>query len=166
MDAILGALNGTNVPTILVLSGIALLFLSLVGKFGTYIEIESSRQSIAAILGGALLFVGIGIQISEKLKKDKLLHDRSHSEVYSQINKSAAYWVIAGSFTDKDESEQRREVLILHGFPAISVDTSDYRFLVNGYFAVIIPVPCQDSIQSMLREVQEIVPDAYLRIQQ
>jgi hypothetical protein len=59
MGDILNAIKGTPIPTIIVIGGIALLFLGLVGGISGKIQVPRERQKLAAIIGGVLIAIGI-----------------------------------------------------------------------------------------------------------
>ncbi|MEM6480409.1 MAG: hypothetical protein AAF922_05985 [Pseudomonadota bacterium] len=63
MEKLFQSLVETNIPTLLTISGIALLFLALAGRFGAYIEIREERQKFTLILGALLLIAGIGLHV-------------------------------------------------------------------------------------------------------
>lgn len=52
-------LKTAYVPTILIIFGAAFLLLAFVGKVGTLIDLPEKRQKWAALIGGALLLLGI-----------------------------------------------------------------------------------------------------------
>jgi hypothetical protein len=67
VEGILKALQGTPIPTILVVAGIAFLLLSIVGQLVGRINVPPERQRRAAIIGGLLLVVGLALDIGPSL---------------------------------------------------------------------------------------------------
>jgi hypothetical protein len=63
MESVFAALKETPIPTILVIPGIAFLLLSMAGQLIGHITVPPERQRWAAVTGGALLMVGIGLHV-------------------------------------------------------------------------------------------------------
>ena len=63
MESVLAALKETPIPTILVVAGIVFLLLSMVGQLVGHVTVPPERQRWAAVTGGALLIVGIGLHV-------------------------------------------------------------------------------------------------------
>jgi hypothetical protein len=63
-EGILKALQGTPIPTILVVAGIVFLLLSIAGQLAGRIVVPPERQRQAAIIGGLLLVVGVALNIA------------------------------------------------------------------------------------------------------
>jgi len=61
MGDIISALQNTPVPTILVVGGIAFLFLAVIGQFAADIKVSRERQVMAAVMGALLLFFGVAL---------------------------------------------------------------------------------------------------------
>jgi len=64
MENIIAALQGTPVPTLLVLGGIIFLFLAVVGEITGKIKLGPKQQMWSAIIGALLLFSGIVLHVS------------------------------------------------------------------------------------------------------
>src|SRR6185295_8725006 len=60
---LLKILRDTPLPTFLVIAGIFFLVLALVSQIGNYVTMPPQRQKIAAILGGVLLVLGVGLYL-------------------------------------------------------------------------------------------------------
>ena len=63
MESVFAALKETPIPTILVIAGIVFLLLSMAGQLIGHITVPPERQRWAAVTGGVLLMVGIGLHI-------------------------------------------------------------------------------------------------------
>jgi hypothetical protein len=63
VDAILKALQGTPIPTILVVAGIVFLLLAIAGQLAGRIAVAPERQRWAALIGGGLLAIGLALHI-------------------------------------------------------------------------------------------------------
>jgi hypothetical protein len=63
MQEILSALRDTPIPTILVVSGILFLLLSVADQFAGKISVNPARQKLAAIIGSALIMLGVSLYI-------------------------------------------------------------------------------------------------------
>ena len=61
---ILNTLRDTPLPTLLVGAGVLFLVLALVSQLGRYVKMPAQRQKYAAVLGGVLLVVGIGLHLA------------------------------------------------------------------------------------------------------
>lgn len=65
--------QGTPVPTILIVAGIFFLFLSIAGGFSGKINVPPARQKLAAIVGGIMLAIGLGmyfVPVNDTAKSD------------------------------------------------------------------------------------------------
>jgi hypothetical protein len=67
VEGILKALQGTPIPTSLVVAGIAFLLLSVAGQLVGRVSVPPERQRRAAIIGGLLLVVGLALDVSPSL---------------------------------------------------------------------------------------------------
>jgi hypothetical protein len=63
-EGILKALQGTPIPTLLVVAGIVFLLLSIAGQLAGRIVVPPERQRQATIIGGLLLVVGVALNIA------------------------------------------------------------------------------------------------------
>jgi hypothetical protein len=63
MESVFAALKETPIPTILVIAGIAFLLLSMAGQLIGHMTVPPERQRWAAVTGGALLIVGMGLHV-------------------------------------------------------------------------------------------------------
>jgi hypothetical protein len=63
MESIISALKDTPIPTIMVVAGIAFLLLAIAGQLAGRIVVAPERQRWAAIIGGALLAIGITLHV-------------------------------------------------------------------------------------------------------
>jgi len=61
MEAILFEVARTPLPTILVMAGIAFMFLAIVGNFGAKVVVNPKKQRLAALLGSVLLLGGVAL---------------------------------------------------------------------------------------------------------
>ena len=141
MKGIVEIVSGTNLPTIILLSGLALIFLSFAGRFGTYIEIREERQNMAAIVGAMFFIVGIGLHYSSGTAQNSAHSNLDTGSGAQDVTRNSTYWIVAGSFKSQLVANNRVEQLRLIDTQAISVNTDDYGFLRNGYIAVLVPVP-------------------------
>ena len=71
VDEVLAAVAQTPLPNLLVVGGLVFLFLAIVGKIGAKIVVTEQRQKMAAVIGSALLLIGLGIQFVDVLAPDK-----------------------------------------------------------------------------------------------
>ena len=65
-------LKTAYVPTILIIFGAAFLLLSFVGKVGTLIDLPEKRQKWAAVIGGALIVLGIFLFLIHSPAQDEI----------------------------------------------------------------------------------------------
>jgi len=63
MENIIAALQGTPLPTLLVVGGIVFLFLAVVGEITGKFKLEDKQQKWSAIIGTLLLFSGIVLYV-------------------------------------------------------------------------------------------------------
>ena len=61
MEDILFEVARTPLPTILVMAGIAFMFLAIVGNFGAKVVVNPKKQRLAGLLGTVLLFGGVAL---------------------------------------------------------------------------------------------------------
>ncbi|MEM6386790.1 MAG: hypothetical protein AAF718_11205 [Pseudomonadota bacterium] len=162
MDKIIQALADTSIPTIVTVSGVALLFLALVGKFGTYVEIPAKRQNLAAGFGAALLLVGVSLHLLPILSGGSE-GDRAEGPSSPTSNNGSIRWIMAGSYSIRESAVGRQQDLLDKGINAITVESDEYDFLCPGFFAVIVLSPNLAHLQAELPKVRAVVPDAYPR---
>ena len=159
MEKIIVALTDTSVPTIITVSGIALLFLALAGRFGTYIEIRTERQNMAVLLGSLLFLTGVGLHAYPLLNEPS----NPSSSARGHSNSSSMMFVLAGSYTIESNAEAQKQVLRANGIDAIVGNSEDYDFLCPGYFSVMVLAPNLEATGELLEKVRAIVPGAYPR---
>jgi hypothetical protein len=70
MESVIAALKDTPIPTILVIAGIAFLLLAIAGQLAGRIVVAPERQRWAAIIGGGLLAIGLGLHIVPQLQSE------------------------------------------------------------------------------------------------
>jgi hypothetical protein len=63
MESVFTALKDTPLPTILVIAGLVFLLLSMAGQLIGHITVPPERQRWAAVTGGMLLIMGIGLHV-------------------------------------------------------------------------------------------------------
>jgi hypothetical protein len=63
MEHVVNALKDTPIPTILVVAGIVFLLLAIAGQLAGRIVVAPDRQRWAAVIGGALLVIGVALAI-------------------------------------------------------------------------------------------------------
>lgn len=172
MEKIIQALAETNIPTIITVSGIALLFLALAGRFGTYIEIKKERQNAAAVVGGLLLLIGVTIYAYPLVMDENGAGSGSQSAGGSTGTtatplpprpSSQARWIIAGSFSSKPAADQRLAALANAQIDALTVTSDLYDFLCPGYFTVMVLAPDREAMLAMLEKVRTVEPSAFPR---
>lgn len=158
-----------NVPTILILCGIGILFLSLIGRFGTFIEIRKERQKPASIVGGLLLLVGLGLHVAPMPGDPNFSNPPSNPAPTPAPTPAPAasgdfgLWIIAGSFKFEAGANDQRSKIEDIGVPALKVKSDDYSFLCPGYHSVIVPVPGPDAFDALLQKVQTVERTAFGR---
>ena len=70
MDDLIGALGGTPIPTILVIAGLFFLFVAIGGQFGAKIVTDKVKQRYAALVGIALIVVGLLIFLCARIPRE------------------------------------------------------------------------------------------------
>ena len=168
MEKIIQALAETNIPTIITVSGIALLFLALAGRFGTYIEIAKERQNAAAVVGGLLLLIGVSVYAYPIISEDNARasgpsQPGATPAPQPRTSGSQSRWIIAGSFSSKPAADQRLEALANVEINAITVSSDAYDFLCPGYFTVMVLAPDREKMLALLEEVRVVEPSAFPR---
>lgn len=63
MKEIITALQSTPLPTLLVVGGLAFLFLAVVGQVGGQLQVPASRQRWAGLIGSILLILGVVLYV-------------------------------------------------------------------------------------------------------
>jgi hypothetical protein len=171
VEKIIQALAETNIPTIITVSGIALLFLALAGRFGTYIEIKAERQNAAAAVGGILLLIGVAIYAYPLISEEKAQASVAPSSVTPAETGPVVVppaspqlrWIMAGSFSSKVAATLRHNALAAAEIDAITVESDHYDFLCPGFFTVMVLAPNRDAMRTLLADVREVEPTAYPR---
>lgn len=176
MDKLFEALVETNIPTLLTISGIALLFLALAGRFGAYIEIKEERQKFTLIAGVLLLSGGIALHVMPTfLAGDdwRVARDVSDNETPEPGDRVEAvtYWIQAGAFRTPGRADAFSETLTnrLNRDPSLpELEVQVFNTTVTGCVfdrVVVIPGNPNDEEQLLndLDRVRLIVDDALLR---
>lgn len=163
MKEILSVLSETSIPTIVIVSGIAMLFLALAGRFGTYVEIKTERQKAAAYVGAILFATGIAIHAYPLLSADSLVERSTLGSEQTGAGGTQSRWIIAGSFSTPSAAASRFDALSAAGINAITVDSNEYDFLCPGYFTVMVLAPNRDTMIALLEDVREVEASAFPR---
>ena len=114
MGDFVGIVNNTPVPNMLILFGGALLFLSFVGRFGTYVEIPPNRQRWAGGVGAALLLVGTIFTLAPEY--------RTKSNNISLLNQSSK----VEDSKPSGRSDENIPSVIIEGPPSIPFGQTTY----------------------------------------
>ncbi|MEM6383975.1 MAG: hypothetical protein AAF739_14985 [Pseudomonadota bacterium] len=181
MEHIIGVLVETNIATIIAVSGIALLFLSFAGKFGTYIEIKAERQNKALITGIFLLILGVGMHAYPLLFDDgtgnggngQAIADTTDptttgstgTHTGSETETERRVFIQAGSFIFEDSAHDVRNELVQRDIVAFVAPSDTFEFLCPGYYVVLISATDdQSEMRELLGRVREVAPDAFPRL--
>jgi hypothetical protein len=141
---VLGGLQSTPVPNILVVAGIILILLSFVGKFGAIIVLPSERQRLVGISGALFLLAGISLFLIANSKPDTpLLHPTvtfqpppAKGDIYAVINKttdeSVALSLEWGTWKERRQIDlSNYDGLVLH-LKHIDDDSFALKITTNG----------------------------------
>ncbi|MEM1287343.1 MAG: SPOR domain-containing protein [Pseudomonadota bacterium] len=188
MEGIVKTLVETNIATIIAISGIALLFLSFAGKFGTYIEIKADRQNMATVAGVGLLLLGVGLHAYPRLTTaDAATGPGSETETNPIIGEvdpptdesgpsidastdttptvERRFFIQAGSFSFEDSAQAVRSELVENGVVAFVAPSETFEFLCPGLYVVLVTAPSdQQGMRELLTQVKEVAPDAFPRL--
>lgn len=184
MEELFKTLVGTNIPTLLTISGIVLLFLALAGRFGAYIEIREERQKVAMIAGVLLLLAGLALHVyptvlgpeNDRASRDAAddrddRDDRDAGERDQEAGQANVYWIQAGSFRTPGRAETFRQTLSnrLNRDPSVpDLEVQVFSGSVTGCVVdrvVVLPRDQNDAdrLKADLDRVRRIVDDALLR---
>lgn len=174
MEKLFQTLVETNIPTLLTISGIALLFLALAGRFGAYIEIKEERQKVTLILGSFLLIAGIGLHVFPVLAADgpeSPLAAGPGNPDPGTPRADTVYWIQAGSFQTPGRADDFAVTLSnrLNRDPSVpDLEVQVLNESVTGCIfdrVVVIPNDPKDSdkLEDDFFRVRAIVEDALLR---
>lgn len=178
MDDLFKTLVETNIPTLLTISGIILLFLALAGRFGAYIEIKEERQKFTMVAGVLLLLAGISLHVyptvlddDDRIASSHDPGDREPRERDGDESRSTIYWIQAGAFRTPGRAEDFSETLSnrLNRDPAVpKLEVQVFNTSVTGcVFDRVVVIPTDpgddDKLEREFHRVQMIVDDALLR---
>lgn len=177
METALTVFKETPIPNLLVAVGAVMLVLSIVGRFGTYIEVPAARQRIAGLLGGACIVAGLAISYlpadGSWLQAGPVRASLSPDPAPSTGTPRAGFegqvaaaragcFVTLGSFRSRVNAETALREARDRGLMAEMVATSDYPWLSQGLFKVVIGAPDTRAAAAMVAPAREIVRDAIL----
>lgn len=176
MDKLFEALVDTNIPTLLTISGIALLFLALAGRFGAYIEIKEERQKFTLMAGVLLLIAGIALHVMPSFLSsddERPLAGDSNTQpiAVDDPGEGNEYWIQVGAFRTPGSADDFRQTLFnrlnrVPSVPELKVQVLDGA--VTGCEVdrvVVIPSDPNnaDGVKSDFDRVRAIVNGALLR---
>lgn len=186
MDSAIQLLKETPVSNLLIAVGAVLLILSIIGKFGTYIEVPAARQGVAGVLGAVCIVVGLAISLvprdepapTPEAPSVPLSEPGGTSPAPSgtpptgtarlrpgfeaQVAASrAGCFVSLGSFGSRENAERTLREVRAEGLMAELISTSDYPWMSQGLFKVVIGAPDSAAAESMERPAREVVADAF-----
>lgn len=186
MDSAFEILKETPVSNLLIAVGAVMLILSIVGRFGTYIEVPAARQGIAGVLGAVCMAAGLAISFLPRdepvpapglpstppaeaagpspAPPDPVPAGSAQSRPGFEAQVAAARagcFVSLGSFGSRANAERKLGEVRDQGVMAEIIATSDYPWMTQGLFKVVIGAPDTAAAEAMEGPAREVVSEAF-----
>jgi len=180
MDSAFQILKETPVSNLLIAVGAVMLILSIVGRFGTYIEVPAARQGIAGVLGAVCIAAGLAISFLPRDEPERgplaeadgpptappaavpIGGAPSRAGFEAQVAAArAGCFVSLGSYGSRANAERKLKEVRDQGVLAELISTSDFPWLSQGLFKVVIGAPDTAAAEAMEGPAREVVSDAF-----